>query len=212
MRGAFVTVPLLVRPGLALLMVVRMSEDRLTPTPGMQGRDEREGPITLDELGQQQRDGFANVLRVLNSLDRRVGTVEERLEDVESHVYSDPPPPVGVRRARLVRRRSPSLPERTSEQAGDIAELSGRVLTLESKADTTIAINKQQSKAMGLAMPDASFWRKAFAFLGSRKGAEFVLTIATLLASIAGLERATDAAQRAQDALRHLPAGEVAPR
>lgn len=214
MRGSsLMVVPLAVSPVAALVMVVRMAGDRITPTPGMQGRDEREGPITLDELGEQQREGFKNVLGALRSLDQRVGYVEERLHDVESQVFSDPPPPMGVRRARLARRRASSLHSRTQENSGDVAELTGRIIALEAKTDTTVAINKQQSKSMGLAMPDATLRRKFVAFLFSRAGLEFVVAVAGLMAAAAGYKSATDASQRAQDVLRHMPAvQEVAPR
>lgn len=242
MPGSFLTVPLYMTPAVTLLMVVRMSEDRLTPTPGMQGRDERQATTTLDELKGIVLDGFGRALgdiattnQNLRAIDVKVGDVIARVDRLETRVFGSKPPPLEPRPAIIVhgvpsvlpgtsappgehRERSPSLVEKTEANAGEVAELAGRMLAVESKlgavekkADTAISINKQQSRAMGLAMPEAPPWRKAAALLFSRKGVELVIALLTFGAVALGYDRATDALQRVQKTIEHLPA-EVAPR
>jgi hypothetical protein len=239
MRGSFVTVPLLLTPGLALLMVVRMSEDRLTPTPGMQGRDERAGTTTLDELRDLVAEGFGRALGDIATTNGNVRILGQKFDDLsgrvdrlEHRVFGSKLPPMMPRPAALVpttseiiaspmattsaapgehRERAASLLEKTEANAGDLAELSGRLLAVETKAEKLESINKQQSKAMGLAMPEASLWKKAAALLLSRKGLEFALAIATLGALALGYERTGDALRKVQDSVQRLPT-EAAPR
>jgi hypothetical protein len=217
-------VPLVVTPAAALLMVVRMASN--------DGRDERAATTTLDELRDLMLDGFKVSLAEQHETRELVSAVEARLTTRMDHLSSRvevleydrwgsrrPPPRVPTPVGGVPRPRLPSV----SDRLGELDELTGRVMRAEAEAkaareeaqrareagETAVAINKQQSRSMGLAMPEAPWWKKVGAFFASRKGAEFIVAIATLAAAAAGLERATDAAQRAQDALRQLPAQEV---
>lgn len=203
-----------------------MSEDRLTPTPGMVGRDERSDDerragVTLEDLHELVQAGFKNVLGAQAETNDRLSDVEDRIGDLEAVVFSEPPPPPRARAggrlaaARIVRRRGAgeraeqtadkanndvrppmrSLTEVARDNTNEIAGLEGRILVLES-------INKQQSRAMGLAMPDAAWWRKAAALVMSRKGVELAISVVILVATIAGSQRAIDAAQHVQDAVQ----------
>lgn len=227
MRGRLLAMPL---SRTLVVMVLEMSDDRITPTPTMHAHHE---PITLDELGQRISDGFANVLGELNEVNTRVGRVEDRIVILEAEVFTDPPPPPGAPlRARIPRRRTASLASRTGAAEGDLAELSGQIIAARAEAQeareeakaareeakaareeaaTAVSINKQQSRAMGLAMPDASLWRKTIALLWSRKGVELVIAVATLASVALGYERAGDALRKMQDTVQHMPA-EAAPR
>lgn len=238
MRGSFVTVPLLLTPGLALLMVVRMSEDRITPTPGMHGRDERAGTTTLDELRDLVAEGFGRALGDIATTNGNVRILGQKFDDLsgrvdrlEHRVFGSKLPPMMPRPSPLVpttselaplmsttsaapgehRERAPSLLEKTEANTGDLAELSGRLLAVEVKTDKLESINKQQSKAMGLAMPEASWRRKVAALLLSRKGVELLIAIATLGALALGYERTGDALRKVQDAVQRMPT-EAAPR
>lgn len=209
--------------------VLEMSEDRITPTPTMHAQSE---PMTLDELGHMMRDGFANVLGELSEVNHELAGVKSRLTAVEAEVFTDPPPPPGLApsRARLARRRTSSLASRTGATEGELAELSGQIIAARAEAEeakaearearkeaqaareeahTAVEINKQQSRAMGLAMPDASPWRKLATLILSRKGAELVIAIATLAAVGLGYERAGDAMRKVQDAVQRMPTTEA---
>ncbi len=242
MRG-FLTVPLVVTPAMALVMVLRMGSDPKIPRPAVPppipGRDERGGPVTLDEIHALVLDGFRGMLAESREtremvqgevarLETKIEHVVVRTEVIESALWGSKRPPPrtptppsgGIPRPRL-----PSVSDKVKDAEETLAELSGRVLRAEVEAsaareeakqareaaETGVSINKQQSRAMGLAKPDASIRRKVFTFFASRKGIEFVLAIATLATAALGLGRATDAAARAQDALQHLPQ-EAAPR
>lgn len=243
MRG-FLTVPLAVTPAMAIVMVLRMGSDPKIPRPAVPppvpGRDEREGPVTLDEIHSLVLDGFRGILAEQREtremvhgevarLETKIEHMGSRVEVVESALWGSKRPPPrtptppsgGIPRPRL-----PSVSDKVKTAEETIAELSGRMLRTEAEAaaareearqareaaETGVSINKQQSRAMGLAKPDASPWRKILTFFLSRKGAEFALALLTLATAAAGLERAKDAAQRAQDALQHLPATQEAPR
>lgn len=211
------------------VMVLEMSEDRITPTPTMHAHSE---PMTLDELGHMMRDGFANVLGELSEVNHELAGVKSRLTAVEAEVFTDPPPPPGLvpSRARLARRRTSSLASRTGATEGELAELSGQIIAARAEAEeakaeasaarkeaqaareeahTAVNINKQQSRAMGLAMPDASIWRKAATLVFSRKGIELLIAVATLAAVGMGYERAGDELRKVQDTVRRMPAVEA---
>lgn len=224
--------PLAVTPMAALVMVVRMSdEQRITPTPGMQGRDERGATTTLDELKTIVLDGFSRALGDIATTNSNVRAIDAKVDDaivridrLETRVFGSKPPPLMPRPPVVVvhaassalpgtsappgehRERAASLVERTEANAGDVAELSGRLLAVEVRTEKLESINKQQSRAMGLAMPDASTWRKVAALLFSRKGVELIIAVATLATVALGYERATNALERVQDSVRHLPA------
>lgn len=185
------------------------------------GRDERNASTTIDELAALTRDGFKNVLGSVADVSRQVDHLEQRVDVIEQAVFTSPPPPptsegsARTAAARFVRRRMPSLSSRTERAEGEIAELTGRLLAAEAEsraakeaankaaeaAETTIAINKQQSRAQGLAMPGSSFLQQMGHFLWSREGAKFMVAMMTAL--LAGL--ATIYGVRAQQAAERAP-------
>lgn len=198
---------------------------------GSEGRDERASRgWTLDELGDFCADGFKNMMGSIASVDRKVDRVEDRVDDIddrvgeiEAHIFSQPPPPadagglaaaprVAARVAAPRRPRMKSLPAVTKEleaTSGKTDDLEGRLLKLEAKvedthkvATTAVDINKQQSRAQGLAMPGASFGERASRFLFSREGAKFMVAMVTaIFTGIAVLyaQRAHQDAARAAD-------------
>src|SRR5687768_4656340 len=86
MPGSFLTVPLVVTPAMALVMVVRMSDDRNTPTPGMVGRDERGATTTLDELRDLVAEGFGRALGDIATTNGNVRILGQKFDDLSGRV------------------------------------------------------------------------------------------------------------------------------
>jgi hypothetical protein len=139
------------------------SDDNTPPAvtiDGSEGRDEREGPWTLDELGDFVSDGFRSLLGTAADISRKVDALERghedlvaRVGDIEGHVFSQPPPPpAGVAGAgggptvRVPAYRSrtksfPALAAKVEQQTGEVDTLRGRLMAAEAAA------NRAEAKA-----------------------------------------------------------------
>lgn len=115
---------------------------RYTPIP----RDERSGPVTLDELADRMADGFAAMMAMHAEHARTTTTAIEvmgsRIERVEKHVFGSDPPPT----ATSFRPRLPDVARKTGEHTGEIAELAGMVVAVDEKVEKVLGLNEEQSR------------------------------------------------------------------